>query len=349
MWVLSFRSRIADDPRVAAAPWLDLVEDARLAPSPHNTQPWRVVPRSPREADLYAPVDRLLPVEDPDGRFLTAGTGIFLETAAVAAAARGLRLDVEPLFPQLGAEASEPAHVARLALRDAAGSNGEFPLELLERRRTSRLPYDGRPAPEGALGDLGAIARQFGHGATFSSDRELVRFVLDLNARTVFDDLTEDDRRLEIAHWTRRSDAEAARLGDGFSPTCLGFPPALIRLFFARHRLCESRLLRVLLERIYLRSMKGTATVGWIAGPWRTPPEWLNAGRMLMRFWLALTAHGLYLQPFGSVITNPRSHARLAERLSVDERDGDIWLLLRLGYSAEPPRSARRPAAEVVA
>lgn len=346
--MLLLQPRVADERPVNAAPWLDLVEDARLAPSPHNTQPWRVGPISAHEADLYAPVDRLLPVEDPDGRFLTAGTGIFVEALEVAAAARGLRLEYEPLFPDLGVEAAEPALVARLSLHPST-SNGNFPLELLERRRTSRLPYDGRPAPDRALRELAAIAESFGHRASFSSDPELVRFVLELNAATLFDDLAEDDRRTEIAHWTRRSEGEASRLADGFSPSCLGFPPALISLFLDRHRLCEPRLVRAVLTRIYLRSMRGTATVGWIAGPWRTPPEWLDAGRMLMRFWLALTAHGLYLQPFGSVITNSRSHARLAEHLSVDEDGGEIWLLLRLGFSAEPPRSARRPAAEVVA
>lgn len=345
--MLLSQSRSVDDSPVATAPWLDLVEDARFAPSPHNTQPWRVVPRSAREAELFAPVDRLLPVEDPDGRFLTAATGIFLEALDVAAAARGLRLEYKALFPELGLDADDPALVARLSVRPST-SEGNFSLELLERRRTSRLPYDGRPAPEPALSELAAVAESFGHHASFSVDRRLVRFVLDLNAATLFDDLSEEARRSEIAHWTRRSEDEATHLADGFSPRCLGFPPALISLFLNRHRLCEPRMIRSVLSRIYLRSMRGTATVGWISGPWNTPAEWLNAGRMLMRFWLTVTAHGLYLQPFGSVITNPTSHARLAERLSVDEGDAEIWLLLRLGFSSEPPRSARRPAVEVV-
>lgn len=333
---------------MTAAPWLALVEDARLAPSPHNTQPWRLVAHSPDRADLYAPAERLLPVEDPGGRFLTAGMGMFLEALDVAAAARGLELAFEPLFPPLGVGAPDPAHVARLALGPRNG-RGAFGVELLERRRTSRLPYDGRPAPADALAELTTIARGFGHRARFTNDLELVRFVLDLNAATLFDDLREDDRRAEIAHWTRRSEAEAAARADGFSPRCLGFPPPLLRLFLERHELCEPALVRALLTRVYLRSMRGTATVGWIAGPWTTLRECVDAGRMLMRFWLALTAHGLYLQPFGSVITNDASRARLAERLQADERAGEIWLLVRLGYSREPPRSARRPAAEIVA
>ena len=67
-----------------------------------------------------------------------------------------------------------------------------------------------------------------------------------------------------------------------------------------------------------------------------------------MRFWLELTQRGLYLQPFGSVITNPTAHALMAKRLQADERSAEVWLLLRIGYCRTPPRSLRRPIAEVM-
>ena len=328
--------------------WQELVEDARFAPSPHNTQPWRVRPRTDREADLEVPVERLLPVEDPEGKFLTAGVGIFLEALDVAAAARGLALRFEPRYPPLGEGAMEPSLAARMSL-EARNGAAALPVELLHRRRTARGRYDGRPASEEALAELDAVAREAGHEACFTSDPELVRWVLGLNAATLFEDLREDDRRAEIGRWTHFTDAAAEREGDGFSPTCLGFSGTLVRLLFRHHRLCEPAPVRALLRRIYLRGTGGAATVGWIRGPWSTPAEQLEAGRMLMRFWLTLTAHGLYLHPFGSVITNPVSHARLAERLDVDEAGGEIWLLLRLGYCAEPPRSARRPAEAAMA
>jgi hypothetical protein len=330
------------------AVWTELVEDARFAPSPHNTQPWRVRPSSDGEAELEVPVERLLPVEDPEGRFLTAGVGIFLEALDVAAAARGLALRYEPLYPQLGVHAAEPSLAARMRLEQ----RGEEPapaVELLHRRRTARGRYDGRPAPAAALVELDGIAREFGHEARFTSDPELVDWIVGLNADTLFEDLREDDRRAEIGEWTHFSDRRAELAGDGFSPTCLGFAGPFVRLLFRYHRLCEPAPVRALLRRLYLRRTGGAATVGWIAGPWSTPAEQLDAGRMLMRFWLALTSHGLYLHPFGSVITNPVSHARLVERLGADEERGEIWLLLRLGFCAEPPRSARRPAVEVIA
>jgi hypothetical protein len=195
---------------------------------------------------------------------------------------------------------------------------------------------------------LEAVAAAAGHEVRFTSDQVLVDWVVGLNADTLFYDLDDDRIRAEIGRWIRTSQAEARRTGDGFSPACLGFPGPLVGLFFFHHRLFASRPVRRLLRRFFLWTTRGTATVGWLQGPWTSPPDWFAAGRMFMRFWLELTRHGLYLQPFGSVITNPRAHALMAERLDVDERRGDVWLLLRIGSCRTPPRSLRRPTAEVL-
>jgi hypothetical protein len=328
--------------------WRELIDDARWAPSPHNTQPWLVRVLSAETAEVYAPRGRLIPVEDPTGRFTTAAQGIFLEALDVAGGRLGLAVEAEPVFPSLGADAEEQPLVARLRLHHR-DEPARFDAQLLRRRRTSRLPYDGRPVGEQTLAELSAIAAEVGHEAGFTSDPTFVDWVLSLNADTVFYDLDEDDRREEIGRWTHLSEGAAQASGDGFSPRGLGFPAPLIRLFFHRHGIFRPRLLRALARRLYLRSMRGTATVGWIAGPWSTPEQCLEGGRMLLRLWLDLTARGLYLQPFGSVITNPTAHARLAERLRVREDSREIWLLLRVGSGPEPPRSARRQLAEVLA
>ena len=327
--------------------WQEILDDARWAPSPHNTQPWFVRPLSAEAAELYAMRERLLPVEDPDGRFETAAQGIFLEALDVAAGKFGLTVEAEPVFPFLGAGSDERPPVARLQLGPRERP-ARFAAELLKRRRTSRVPYDGRPVDEQVLSELSGIAAEVGHQASFTSDPALVNWVLSLNADTVFRDLDEKDRRQEIRRWTHPSNRTALARGDGFSPRSLGFPAPLIRLFLDLHGVFRPRFVRALARKLYLRGMRGTATVGWIAGPWSTPAECLAGGRMLLRFWLALTARGLYLQPFGSVITSPTSHARLAERLQVREGEREIWLLLRIGSGPEPPRSARRQPAEIL-
>jgi len=327
--------------------WPQLVKLASSAPSPHNTQPWLVHPTSASEAEVYVPAHRTLPHTDASGAFMTSALGIFVEALDVAAGANGLAIEVDPLLPKLGAGSGEQPLFARLRLVQRSHEPG-FPIDLLIRRQTARGAFDGRPADAATLTALDSIASDSGHRVRFSSDPGLVEWVVHLNADTLFYDLDDDGIRTEIGRWVRRSNAEAQRMRDGFSPACLGFPGPLVDLFFFHHRLFKSRVTRASARQLLLWRTRGTATVGWIQGPWASPTDWFAAGRMLLRFWLELTRHGLYLQPFGSVITNPTAHARLAERLTVDEADRQVWLLLRLGYCPAPPRSLRRPLAEVL-
>jgi len=108
--------------------WEELAEYARWTPSPHTVQPWRLRVRSEAEADLFYVPERLLPAEDPLGRFLMVAlpdgrARDLIENLAVAARARGF--DVEPEYADLAAldsAASAPALFARLRLVPVAGS-----------------------------------------------------------------------------------------------------------------------------------------------------------------------------------------------------------------------------------
>ena len=291
--------------------WPRLVNEARLAPSPHNTQPWLVHVVSADEAELYVPAERTLPYTDASGAFMNAGVAMFIEALDVAAAALGLEVEAECLFPKLGAGSEELPLFARLGLVERR-EVPRFPLELLTRRRTARGAYDGRPAAAEPLAALEALAREAGHTVCFTSEPAIVDWIVALNADTVFYDLAEDEIREEIGRWVHVSESKAHRSRDGFSPRCLGFPGLLVNLFFFHHGLFSSRPVRAILRRVFLHATRGTRTVGWIQGPWSTPEEWYEAGRMFMRFWLELTHHGLYMQPYGSVITNPTAHALLA-------------------------------------
>jgi hypothetical protein len=278
---------------------------------------------------------------------MTAGLGIFVEALDVAAGALGLEVEAQCLFPKLGVGSEERplfAHVRLVERKEPP----RFSVELLEQRRTARGAYDGRPAAAEALAALESLASEAGQLVSFTSRPALVDWIVALNADTVFYDLADDAIREEIGRWVRTSELQARRARDGFSPRCLGFPGVLVNLFFFHHGLFSSRPVRAILRRVFLHSTRGTRTVGWIQGPWSTPEQWYEAGRMLMRFWLELTRQGLYLQPYGSVITNPTAHALMADKLAVDESKGEVWLLLRLGYCPPPPRSLRRAVEEVL-
>ena len=318
--------------------WKELLELARWAPSPHNIQPWQLRPLSTHEAELLYLPDRLLPDTDPTGVFTIAGLGIFVEHLAIAARARGLDLAVDYPSTELDARLDGPQAFARLRLEEGQVEDALGP-DLLTARRTSRLPYDGNPVSGELLRELEDLARGYGHTFSFSSDRATVEWVLGLNCDTMFYDMEDDVARAEVGRWIRYSGREARRQRDGFSPEALGFPGPLLWLFVHARALFELPLVKQLIRRRYLGTMRGVRTVGWLTGPFATPDDAFAAGRLLARLWLTLTKHGVYLHPFGSVITNRRANARLRERIGLD--DGTPWLLVRLGRSAEPPRSLR--------
>ena len=73
-----------------------VVQTAGLAPSVHNTQPWRFVERSDG-LELRADASRRLAVLDADGRQLHLSCGAALLHARLAARALGLDVEVQLL------------------------------------------------------------------------------------------------------------------------------------------------------------------------------------------------------------------------------------------------------------
>ena len=320
--------------------WRRLLDYARWAPSPHNIQPWRLKPLDEREAVLEYLPDRLLPDTDPGGVFTVAGLGIFAEHLAIAARGEGLDLEVDYDGAPLDARASGPQAFARVRLVERPADE-PLPRDLLLERRTSRLPYDGQPVAPEVLAELERLAREHGHRFAFSSDPATVDWVIGLNCDTMFYDMEDPVARNEVGRWIRYSNRDARRRRDGFSPEALGFSGWLLWLFVHVRALFELPGVKQVIRRRYLRTMRGVRTVGWLTGPFWTPAEAFTAGRMLARMWLTLTANGVYLHPFGSVITNTRARARLTERIGVDDAHGTPWLLVRLGRGEQPPRSLR--------
>jgi hypothetical protein len=319
------------------ARWQELLEHARWAPSPHNGQQWLLEVVSAEHARLLCDPARMVPAIDPAGAFSMVGMGAFVETLAVVARAGGHDIEVTGIQPPPGAGAREPAAVAELWLRD--GGRDHLSIDLVHRRRTSRIRFDGRPVGRPVIERLESACAPFGHRIETSSDPELVRWLLDLDATYLLRDLRVAPAREELAHWLRYSGRAAAASGDGFSPEAMDIPGWMLRLLTRAGPLYGLRPVEALVRKLHRDSVRGTATVAWLAGPFETAEDWLSAGRALCRTWLEITADGIYLQPLGSVI----DEALLHDRLNPDRR-GSVWMAVRMGTGPEPARSHRLPA-----
>lgn len=327
--------------------WREVLDYARWAPSPHNIQSWKFRLVSDTEALTLFDPTRLLPDTDPTGRFCTAGFGILHEMMSIAAAPLGLDVQVEPLGVPLDAKKKEPTPFARLRL---VPRQKPEPLsrELIRQRRTSRLPYDDHPVSATVLSELQAVAAEYGHVLEYSNEPEQVSWVVGLNADTMFYDMSDPIARNEVGGWIRFSRREAERRKDGLAAYAMGFPGWLMRLFVHANYLFRIPGLYQVNRYAYLRSMRGTRTVVWLSGGFTTFEECDRAGRMLARLWLTMTKHGVYLHPFGSVITNKTAHKRMEERFANGNREHPLWLLMRLGHSELPPQAQRIPLNDLI-
>ncbi len=319
---------------------MEILDYGRWAPSPHNIQSWRFRLEEDSSCTLLYDPKRLLPDTDPTGRFCTAGFGLLIEMLDIAAAPRGLSVKAEFLTRELDAKSPQLMPFARLTLVERQIPE-TLDRQLILDRRTSRLPYDDAPVSRAVLEELATIADGFGHKFEFSTDPKEVAWTVRLNADTMFFDMSDPIARNEVGGWIRFSRAEARRRADGLAAYAMHFPGLLMRLFVQANYLFRVPGIYHAVRWFYERSMRGTKTVAWLSGPYGNHDEWINTGRMLARLWLTMTKHGVYLHPFGSVITNAKAHARLAKHFDDGSRKHDLWLLLRLGHSDVPPSAHR--------
>lgn len=335
---------------MADAIWDRIGDFAKLAPSPHNTQPFRIVPRGESVADLVAVRDRLLPREDHGNLYMACAFGMFVEAleSAGLVVGCGLAVDVEPDVDVARLHLGDArVRLGRLRLSDAGpvapggsrvtapGGGREQIVEAFELRRTSRLPYQDRAVSAGALAAMTAAGAELGHRFLSYDDADTVREVLRLNTDAVIDNLQLDDEREEIRGWYRYG--HTPPFGDGLWQHPMNQPAWELRSAFATPYLYTLPAFRQFARYRYLRTQRGTRHVGLLCGDFAAWPDLLRAGRMLMRFWLAMAAHDVYMQPMGSMLTNAGYARTIAERFRVN----DCWLVFRFGYSDVPPRAPR--------
>lgn len=196
--------------RVTPAALGVLVEQAVLAPSSHNTQPWRFRVES-GAIHLYADRLRALPVNDPDDRELTISCGCALMNLRVAAARERLATSIRLLPDSSDADLLASVDVEPLPA-DAAIAAEDALFPGIELRRTYRQRFLPTPVAPAALEAMIDAAQTEGAELRFIRAEPLHSQLAALVAEG--DACLWDDRRWrrELALWMH-----PARSGDGLA------------------------------------------------------------------------------------------------------------------------------------
>ena len=153
-------SALAEPPAIDADPQLRLrfaLHAALTAPSPANSQPWRLLLRGDQVL-LFTDPTRSLPTRDPDGQQRIIAGGAALGLLRVALRALGLAEHSERL------PGDHPDLLARVTLTGSVAPTPEqtWLLQAAAKRRTHRPPLAARPVREPLLARLCDMARETG-------------------------------------------------------------------------------------------------------------------------------------------------------------------------------------------
>jgi len=316
-----------------------LVRYAVLAPSGHNTQPWRFV-LSDHHVDVVADMSRALRMVDPHDREMTISCAAAAETLLAALRAFGLGGELLPL-PQLDA----PDVIARVALspQPSGGPIDRKMLHAISSRRTVRRPYADTAVPAGVQTLMRETARPYGVELTLFDNAAIKDAVAELVVDADHIQFADPAFRQELASWMHPLTSSA---GDGLAGPGFGFPDWATRAAATLFRVFD---MGSAVARMDRPSVLGAPLLGVFATQGDTRAEWIATGRALAAVLHTLTMHGLV----NAFLNQPIEVVGLRPKLASLAAPGRTpQLLSRFGYLKEgvamPPHAARRPLDEVL-
>jgi len=321
--------------------WL---EGARLAPSAHNTQPWRFVVLSHDRIRVGWDPRRSLPESDPTGRDLYLGLGAAVEAASLCSAAAGTSLQFIP-------EASEQC-VGYLVPTSEQPVPSDLRLaRSLRTRHTARAPHLARSIPSEILDELQAEADRGGCRLWIVTDIKFLRLLGTLAQQATAALYADPVVHRELWQWLRLDPNDPAYRRDGLTAECLELYGAA--LVAARMLLPPSRmrlLVRLgvhhLLAYDAKRSVQRSGSVCLLTAPSGDRETMVRTGRTLLRLWLSADQAGLTTHPMSALLD---CAATVAPTLSLYGASGNVPAnIFRLGYCPPVARAPRLPVSEIV-
>jgi nitroreductase len=323
---------------------MPVLEAIRIAPSVHNTQPWRAAIRGAGELRLEWARERTLTTADPEGFGASFCIGCAVEAAASVA-------EVE--FQPGPGESSDPGWYPGDLRVERIRHDYQRQMGLLRTRRTNRAPYFETPPPNEAIEAVLAAAAPHGVGAHAVIDRASIVECAELASAGTADLLSQAGYRDELLDWLRPV-GRGRDTPDGLTGDTLQFGRAAAR---GVELLKRSKPARAIAGRVGFPAMMAARTRTAMAASGFlvllvvrdfSPAGRLAAGRGMMAGWLAATRAGLAAQPVSDALPFPERVERLAS-LFGHRGDGMPFVMLRIGYPTRlAPPAGRRPLGEIV-
>lgn len=323
-----------------------LIRYAILAPSGHNSQPWKFSV-SEDEIQVFADKTRWLRVGDPNQVNLHIAVGCALENLLIAAEHFGYghqvtyfpRPDQEELVATVKFMSQGPALQSPRPKGAGSGAKGQPSpfrdpalFRAIPNRHTNRKAYEKRPIPKSDLRRLQNCCVEEGIRLHVIDDLDTKRSVNELLIRGHTTLIADPAFRRESAYW----------LGQGL----FNLPRLLTRLMqWVVPYLKVNRSVFVVMD---TRLVMSAPALAILSASVNDRMSQVKVGQVFERVCLTATMLGLCVHPLSGAVDVPELKAQVAKLLP--NSDVVSQHVFRLGY-AEPVKSPapRRPFREVLA
>ena len=309
---------------------------ASLAPSGHNTQPWRVRLLAPYHWVIGIDPARWLPMVDPTQRETMLSVGAFAQNLEYAAAHLGYLCHW-----QLRATSLQAADVLEVELR--RGPVGTFPsVDAIPRRRTLQTRFTALTVQPTDI--LFMTDGDDTHCHFFAPDSPKGRYLTATTLAANQQQVGRPDAQGELAHWIRWDRAAVQQHRDGLTAAGMGLTG--LSSWAVRHFYDSASVLTPgFRQRGLAKTSAQLATHGgWLVltSPDESAAALLDTGRRLERLWLKARGRKVAVHPMSQLLEEAPGTAGAARRLGLS---GSVQFVLRLGYPEQYPEpvSVRRP------
>ncbi len=312
---------------------------AVLAPSIHNTQPWRFHIES-EVIWVHSDPSRTLATVDPNGRELVISCGAAILNLRLAIQHFGYGVQPEtPSTREREADATLLARLRRGLLQPSPAPEEDRLFRALPRRHTNRQSYRAEPLPSGTVQSLeGEAAMEGAWLMPLREERERLQLA-DLIAQGDRQQWRDPEFRRELASWVHpnraatRDGMPGSAIGLGDWTSLLG--PLVVRTFDRGDG-------QAAVDHQLATGSPGLFVLGTLGDE---IDDWLDAGQALERVLLEATADGLSASFLNQPLEIPELRHELASLL---RHEGFPQMILRMGYGAEVLPTPRRRLVDVV-
>ncbi len=320
------------------------LEAIRMAPSAHNTQPWRIVATGPERLRVEEDTSRGLSISDPEGEQVAYSLGCAIEAACELGG-------IEHIVPEKDPPSGAIRSAGELILHRLDLDRAEQTLHWLSGRRSHRGSFLRMPPPRQVLRAIEVEAERGRVAISIVSDRDAIGSVARLSTEGASAVLSDDAFLSELLDWIRFPREGGDPIEDGFTPATLRLDPVaafLVRLLIrsprARRIAARLGLARIMGWQTGAAVRRSGALV-LLAANRRGFADRIEIGRTLMRVWLAAHRAGLVAQlvHFPLTLEPMRSETM---RIFGLESSLHPATLIRLGYASQPAAPSCRRSRE---